>query len=376
MSDNIDFAELDKAIGEAMSHNASEQPKNNKKTNSKNSKSSDVNVAPPKIKKRIKARGHYLDIVDPRSDMHPSSNNPHLPQSSQPTTSFSKNSSTIQDVVRLHSSAEPAKSRPTPNSKHAAIPDPELTQDYDDLSNVTLSEETEFVGEIFTDQELVSSEFSAEDYPEDDFSIEDSPDSDFAQDDLAPIMESEPTTTPAQSPLQHHKPNPKAANKTLADNPELADELEEIEQAIQAVEEQAEAESNFVAQPTAIDDLALKKAHHHAPAPHEPAPNANNYSLGGRSPFMLADAKVDKRPLGKKLPAHHAEAVTSSKNVYSSRTPIKKSDPEQTIKPLVTAPPKKKSGWLRVLAIFLIIFAGAALGLILYFLYPAFFPNN
>ena len=59
-----------------------------------------------------------------------------------------------------------------------------------------------------------------------------------------------------------------------------------------------------------------------APAPAKPAepkpvvkaepkaPNANNYSLGGRSPF-LTDTKVEKRPLGNNIPETNATTVHS-----------------------------------------------------------------
>ncbi len=50
-------------------------------------------------------------------------------------------------------------------------------------------------------------------------------------------------------------------------------------------------------------------------------PNGNNYSLGGRSPF-IPDAQVEKRPLGNYVPDGSVRGVQSTKNVYSQRTPV------------------------------------------------------
>ena len=85
-----------------------------------------------------------------------------------------------------------------------------------------------------------------------------------------------------------------------------------------------------------------------------PAPNANNYSLGVRSPFLDPNAQVEKRPLGANIPETSASALKSTHNVYSHKSPLRD--------------PKKKSGWLWTLAVIGVIAAGAGLGYLAYLL--------
>ena len=94
-------------------------------------------------------------------------------------------------------------------------------------------------------------------------------------------------------------------------------------------------------------------------------PNANNYSLGVRSPF-LTDAKVEKRPLGTDIPETSAHALRSTKNVYSSKSPSKATKTSK--KHLITEAPKKHSGWLWTLVVLLVIAAGGGLGYLAYIL--------
>ena len=94
------------------------------------------------------------------------------------------------------------------------------------------------------------------------------------------------------------------------------------------------------------------------------SPNANNYSLGGRSPF-LTDAKVEKRPLGKNIPETSHSALKSTKNTYSQKTPSKATHAKKHI---VTEAPKKHSGWLWALVVLLVIAAGGGLGYLAYIL--------
>ena len=322
MSDNIDYAELDRAIHETMS--------NESKT--KKTKKPKAAAAPPK--KHVKARGHYLDIVDPKSDMRRSTtqnrpNHPTLVKTSRPSATSSP---VLQDVV---TKTPPART----NRYVAAAPNPDLS-----LPDDTMLPNEAYDPNLSLRPQSVTFDNSDSDsifLPEDDnaFQLEAEPSSDYQTDYSS----------------------------------DFDDELNDIEQAIQAVEDQAAAESEFVEQPTALSETTIQTVS--LSVEPEQSPNANNYALGGRSPFMLADAKVDQRPLGPQLPPHHPEAVQSSKNVYSSRTPLKTTDNEQRVTPLVAAPPKKKSGWLRVIAILLIILGGAALGLLVYFIAPAFFPN-
>ena len=96
------------------------------------------------------------------------------------------------------------------------------------------------------------------------------------------------------------------------------------------------------------------------------APNANNYSLGGRSPFMI-NTKVDKRPLGTNIPESSAHTVRSTNNTYSQKDPsINKK--HKANKHIVTESPKKHSGWIWTLIVLLVIAAGAGLGYLAYLL--------
>lgn len=106
----------------------------------------------------------------------------------------------------------------------------------------------------------------------------------------------------------------------------------------------------------------VKKAE---PAKKPAAPNANNYSLGVRSPF-LTNTKVEKRPLGTDIPETSTAALRSTKNVYSSKSPSKASTTKK--KHMVTEAPKKHSGWLWTLIVLGVIAAGGGLGYLAYIL--------
>lgn len=99
------------------------------------------------------------------------------------------------------------------------------------------------------------------------------------------------------------------------------------------------------------------------PEPKKETPNANNYSLGVRSPFMT-NTKVEKRPLGTDIPETSATALRSTKNIYSSKSPSKSSKADK--KHMVTEAPKKHSGWLWTLIVLLVIAAGGGLGYLAY----------
>ena len=99
----------------------------------------------------------------------------------------------------------------------------------------------------------------------------------------------------------------------------------------------------------------------------EKAPNANNYSLGVRSPFMT-NTKVEKRPLGKDIPETSVSNLHSTKNIYSSKSPSKVTGKPAKKKHMVTEAPKKHSGWLWTLLVLFVIGAGAGLGYLAYIL--------
>lgn len=94
------------------------------------------------------------------------------------------------------------------------------------------------------------------------------------------------------------------------------------------------------------------------------APDANSYSLGGRSPF-LTDTKVEKRPLGSNIPEANAASIHSTKNVYSSKSPTKAPATKRK-KHTVTEAPRTHSSWLWTLIVILVIAAGAGLGYLAY----------
>ena len=111
-----------------------------------------------------------------------------------------------------------------------------------------------------------------------------------------------------------------------------------------------------------------KPAPETAPAPalkRREAPNANNYSLGGRSPFVT-NTHVEKRPLGANIPETSASALRSTRNVYSQKSPTRAT--ENAHKHIVTQEPAGKSGWLWTLIVLGVIAAGGGLGYLAYLL--------
>ena len=97
------------------------------------------------------------------------------------------------------------------------------------------------------------------------------------------------------------------------------------------------------------------------PTPKKPAaPNANNFSIGGKSPF-LTNTQVEKTPLGKNPSQNSAGSIESTKNTYSQKSPSKS---KVASKHIVTEEPKDHSGWFYALITVLVIAAGAGLGLL------------
>ncbi len=114
--------------------------------------------------------------------------------------------------------------------------------------------------------------------------------------------------------------------------------------------------------PTAVIEKAPQPA---APkVKPEAAPNADNYSIGGRSPF-LTDTKVEKTPLGKNSQQSSASSIESTKNTYSQKSPTR-SKAKAEKKHVVTEDPKGKSGWLWTIIALLVIAAGGGLGYLAY----------
>lgn len=124
---------------------------------------------------------------------------------------------------------------------------------------------------------------------------------------------------------------------------------------IEDVDRGVAAEEDFIAEPEPMRDLSDTEE-----------PNANNYSLGGKSPFIM-DAKVEKRPLGNHVPEGSVRGVLSTKNVYSQRTPVNRAAAD--VKPTVVSEPKKRSGWMWALMTLLVVAAGGGLGLLAFMIY-------
>ena len=119
---------------------------------------------------------------------------------------------------------------------------------------------------------------------------------------------------------------------------------------------------------SASDALALKAAAALSGAnlkKSSDAPDGNNYSLGGKSPF-LPSYNIEKRPLGDKVKEKKVEEIPK-KNVYKREEPSKPSKKTPTV---VIDEPKKSSGLSTVIIIILTIILGAAAGAGIYFLLP------
>lgn len=131
------------------------------------------------------------------------------------------------------------------------------------------------------------------------------------------------------------------------------------------------AEAPAASRPSVAAKIQQKQQHVATAAPKETpkpkvaeAPDANSYSLGGRSPFLV-DTKVEKRPLGTNIPETNAATVHSTKNIYSQKNPSKAPVTKRK-KHTVTEAPKSHSGWLWTLIVILVIASGAGLGYLAY----------
>lgn len=111
---------------------------------------------------------------------------------------------------------------------------------------------------------------------------------------------------------------------------------------------------------TAAAADAAAKALEKAPS----SPNANNYSLGVRSPFIRNDAKVEKRPLG--AGSDYVQDDKVGKNSYAAKAqPTGKAEDKKKTK-VVGNKKQKSNGWIWPLIVILIIAAGGGLGYLAY----------
>ena len=292
MSDNIDYAELDKAVNEAIQSRSAAKPRVSSKP-----------VAKPVMQR---PHGQFMDFapVRPHKVGHPA------PVSAKPITrpvartvsrpmSSAAMHPAVQRPMRPTHAQQPIAPRPAASaSKITTAPQPAIVPRSEKIGSAVKTVRPSVSAQIQHKQQVVAAK-------------------------PAPKAEPKPVVKPATKPIT--KPAEKPAAKP-------------------------------VEKPTPKTEKSEKKS----------APNANNYSLGVRSPFMT-NTKVEKRPLGKDIPETSVTNLHSTKNIYSSKSPSKATKAVKK-KHMVTEAPKKHSGWLWTLVVLLVIGAGAGLGYLAYIL--------
>lgn len=144
---------------------------------------------------------------------------------------------------------------------------------------------------------------------------------------------------------------------------DLEDELNALDE-LDDISDDLEAEiADFVEEPKPI--FENKKD----------APDANRFSLGGRSPF-LASVKVEKRPLSGAIPEEEIEPVkkeTPLKNTYRAKIKqVLKSDDKAVVRretTIVSTPETRSNGIALAFAIILTIILGALIGAVVYLVF-------
>ena len=182
----------------------------------------------------------------------------------------------------------------------------------------------------------------------------------------APVTQ--PAPMPAVKPVAHitkpvmKAPTPKAPAQPITKVPAqpVAKPVARVA-ATRPVAKPAQAESERIqAKNTAAAAEVAAKALEKAPS----SPNANNYSLGVRSPFIRNDAKVEKRPLGASSEFVQDDKV--GKNTYENKTHKDNSVKDKKATKVARSKDKKSNGWIWPLIIVLIIAAGGGLGYLAY----------
>lgn len=182
----------------------------------------------------------------------------------------------------------------------------------------------------------------------------------------------QPTPMPAVKPVVHvakptpvvkvpakpvTKPTPvtKAPAQPVAKPVARLTTVESESKTIQAENSKAQSDN------TAIIATATKE-----PVQTPTSPNANNYSIGVRSPFIRNDAKVEKRPLGTN--SEYVQDDKVGKNTYEAEDRKAKDARSRKSKKTKVARKKeqKSNGWIWPLIIILIIAAGGGLGYLAY----------
>lgn len=151
--------------------------------------------------------------------------------------------------------------------------------------------------------------------------------------------------------------NSVARPRPVTSQPKPQPQPESKPQAIQPVSKKAE-------EITQVEEIDFGIVEDYQPAkPAQDAPDANKYSLGGKSPF-LESVTVEKRPLSNNIPAHAEYHL--HKNIYTKKQALEKPNPTPTA---IIKPESKKSKAPLILLIFATVIVGAAVGAGVYFFF-------
>lgn len=188
--------------------------------------------------------------------------------------------------------------------------------------------------------------------------------------DVEPLMDDDELSL-ALAGFADDDDSPSLMDNLSKEATDLEDELDALDE-LDAISDDLEAEiADFVEEPKPM--FAEKKPD---------APDANKYSLGGRSPF-LSSVRVEKRPLSGFVPDStktlRSEAKTPVKNSYRAKikqavTKVRdeKSDaqlPRRRETTIISTPKNHANSIGLTIAIILTIILGAAIGAVLYLVF-------
>ena len=188
--------------------------------------------------------------------------------------------------------------------------------------------------------------------------------------DVEPLMDDDELSL-ALAGFADDDDSPSLMDNLSKEATDLEDELDALDE-LDAISDDLEAEiADFVEEPKPM--FAEKKPD---------APDANKYSLGGRSPF-LSSVRVEKRPLSGFVPDStktlRSEAKTPGKNSYRAKikqavTKVRdeKSDaqpPRRRETTIISTPKNHANSIGLTIAIILTIILGAAIGAVIYLVF-------
>ncbi len=188
--------------------------------------------------------------------------------------------------------------------------------------------------------------------------------------DVEPLMDDDELSL-ALAGFADDDDSPSLMDNLSKEATDLEDELDALDE-LDAISDDLEAEiADFVEEPKPM--FAEKKPD---------APDANKYSLGGRSPF-LSSVRVEKRPLSGFVPDStktlRSEAKTPVKNSYRAKikqavTKVRdeKSDaqpPRRRETTIISTPKNHANSIGLTIAIILTIILGAAIGAVIYLVF-------